>query len=44
MIVGALGNITKNLKNYIYKLAVFISTGLLQKTTLIGIVRILRQA
>ena len=43
VVVGALGSTSKKLKKYIEELGVFINTALLQKTALLGTVRILRK-
>ena len=42
VVVGSLGSVTKNLDKWLGKLNVKISISLLQKTTLLGTVRIFR--
>ena len=43
VVVGTLGSTSKKLKKYIEELGVVINTALLQKTALLGTVRILRK-
>ena len=43
IVVGSLGNVTKNLDKWLGKLNVKISISLLHKTTLLGTARILRR-
>ena len=43
VVVGALGSVTKKLGKWIEKLGIRVRIGLLQKTTLLGMARILRK-
>ena len=42
VIVGALGSITKKLNEWLEKVDITVNTALLQKTSLLGIARMLR--
>ena len=43
VVIGALGSVTKDFERWINKLGIAFNIGVVQKTALLGIVRILRQ-
>ena len=44
VVIGALGNVTKEFDEWIEKLGIINNVGVMQKTSLLGTVRILRKA